>query len=65
MPVEESLKAEKKFFTTSPIYSTLPSELFGTDSLTKKLTNILYYQIKASMPEIFDEIKKKKKSAQE
>ncbi len=53
VPVEESLKAEKKFFTTSPIYSTLPSELFGTDSLTKKLTNILYHQIKASMPEIF------------
>lgn len=65
VPVEESLKAEKKFFTTSPIYSSLPSDLFGTDSLTKKLTNILYQQIKSSMPEIFQEIKKKKKSAQE
>ena len=50
VPVVESLKAEKQFFTTSPIYSSLPSDLFGTNSLTKKLTGILYYQIKASMP---------------
>lgn len=65
VPVEESLKAEKKFFTTSPIYSTLPSELWGTESLTKKLTTILYQQIKTQMPEIFEEIKTKKKIAQE
>ena len=54
VPVEDSLKAEKKFFTTSPIYSSLPADLFGTDSLTKKLTSILYQQIKQSMPEIFE-----------
>ena len=65
VPVEESLKAEKKFFTTSPIYSSLPSHLFGTESLTHKLTSILYQQIKASLPEIFNEIKEKKKKAQE
>lgn len=65
VPVEDSLKAEKKYFTTSPIYSTLPSDLFGTESLTKKLTGILYQQIKSSMPEIFMEIKKKKKEAQD
>lgn len=59
------MKAEKKFFTTSPIYSSLPADLFGTDSLTKKLTNILYHQIKNSMPKIFEEIKGKKKAAQE
>ena len=65
VPVEDSLKSEKKFFTTSPIYSTLPSDLFGTHSLTQKLTNILYHQIKNSMPKIFEEIKSKKKAAQE
>jgi len=65
VPVEESLKGEKKFFSTSPIYSTLPSDLYGTDSLTKKLTSILYQQIKSSMPDIFEEIKRKKKAAQE
>ena len=54
VPVEESLKSERKFFTTSPIYSTLPSDLFGTSSLTQKLTNILYHQIKNSMPKIFE-----------
>ncbi len=30
VPVSESLKAERKYFTTSPIYSTLSSDLFGT-----------------------------------
>ena len=61
VPVEGSLKLEKKFFTTSPIYSSLPSHLFGTESLTHKLTTILYQQIKASLPEIFKEIKDKKR----
>jgi len=65
VPVSESLKKERKFFTTSPIYSTLPPESFGTESLTHKLTTILYNQIKASMPEIFEEIKKKKQESQE
>ena len=65
VPVEESIKSQKKYFTTSPIYSTLPSDLWGTQSLTKKLTSILYQQIKTQMPEIFEEIKSKKKVAQE
>lgn len=65
VPVEESIKSQKKYFTTSPIYSTLPSDLWGTQSLTKKLTSILYQQIKTQMPEIFEEIKSKKKIAQE
>lgn len=30
IPVQESIKSEKKFFTTSPIYSTLSSDLWGT-----------------------------------
>lgn len=64
MPVEDSLKAEKKFFTTSPIYSILSPDTFATESLTRKLTNILYQQIKSTMPEIFEEIKKKRKDAE-
>lgn len=63
VPVSDSLKAEKQFFTKSPIYSTLPRDLFSTESLTKKLTSILYQQIKASLPEIFEEIKHKRASA--
>lgn len=53
------------FFTKSPIYSTLPPDTFGTESLTKKLTSILYQQIKGSMPQIFQQIKKKKAESQE
>lgn len=65
IPVSQSLKAEREFFTKSPIYSTLPPDTFSTESLTKKLTTILYQQIKSSMPEIFEEIKKKKAESQE
>lgn len=53
VPVSESLKTEREFFTKSPIYSTLSPDCFSTESLTKKLTGILYQQIKGSMPEIF------------
>lgn len=65
VPVAQSLKSERQFFTKSPIYSTLPPDTFSTQSLTKKLTGILYQQIKSSMPEIFEEIKRKKAESQE
>lgn len=65
VPVSESLKAEVEYFTKSPIYSTLPRDCFSTESLTKKLTNILYQQIKTSIPEIFEEIKKKRAVSEE
>jgi replication fork clamp-binding protein CrfC len=54
VPVSDSLKSEMDFFIKSPIYSTLPRDLFSTESLTKKLTIILYQQIKSSIPEIFN-----------
>jgi vacuolar protein sorting-associated protein 1 len=54
--VAESLAFEKTFFSTSQIYSSLPPGLTGTDSLTNKLTNLLYNQIKKFMPELIREI---------
>jgi hypothetical protein len=54
VPVGESLKSEIDFFTKSPIYSLLPRDCYSTDSLTKKLTTILYQQIKTSIPTIFN-----------
>lgn len=32
----------QKYFSTHPVYSTLPRGLLGTDSLTNKLTEVLY-----------------------
>jgi hypothetical protein len=40
------------YFSTSQIYSTLPPGLTGTESLTSKLTNLLYVQIKKFMPQL-------------
>lgn len=65
VPVSQSLKAQVEYFTKSPIYSTLPRDTFSTESLTKKLTNILYQQIKSSIPEIFEQIKKKRAISEE
>jgi predicted MPP superfamily phosphohydrolase len=46
----------KKFFSTHPVYSTLPSGTLGTDSLTNRLTEILYKHIRKYMPELIKKI---------
>lgn len=40
--VLQALEDERKFFSTSPIYSSLPGGMVGTRSLTNKLTDVLY-----------------------
>jgi vacuolar protein sorting-associated protein 1 len=47
---------EQKFFSTHPVYSTLPSGTLGTDSLTNRLTEILYKHIRKYMPELIKKI---------
>lgn len=54
--VQESLEDEAKYFATSPIYSSLPSHLLGTKSLTNKLTDVLYFHIRQNLPQIISEI---------
>ncbi|EAR96322.2 dynamin central region family protein (macronuclear) [Tetrahymena thermophila SB210] len=56
--VLQSLDDERKFFSTSPIYSSLPSSLLGTRSLTNKLTDVLYTHIRTCLPQIISEIQK-------
>ena len=41
LTVAESLKAEKMFFSTSPIYSSLPPACLGTSALVNSLTKVL------------------------
>jgi hypothetical protein len=59
IPVAKSLEEERRYFSTSPVYSTLPPGCTGTQALTDKITKILYTQIKESMPKIIEEISHK------
>jgi hypothetical protein len=65
VPVVKSLEEEKRYFSTSPVYSTLPPGCTGTQALTDKITKILYTQIKDSMPNIIVEISSKANDIQD
>ena len=54
--VKKGLEAEKSYFASHSVYSTMPSGHVGTDSLVQKLTKIFYEHIKSYMPEIYKEI---------
>ncbi|KAL4504370.1 hypothetical protein ABPG72_009816 [Tetrahymena utriculariae] len=56
--VLQALEDERKFFSTSPVYSSLPQSLLGTRSLTNKLTDVLYTHIRTCLPQIISEIQK-------
>jgi hypothetical protein len=54
--VKKGLEEERKFFASHSVYSTMPPGHTGTDSLTQKLTKILYAHIRTYLPEIYKEI---------
>jgi hypothetical protein len=53
------LEEEKKYFSSNPVYSSLPSGMTGTFSLTVKLSTILYKHIRGYMPELVKELQKR------
>jgi hypothetical protein len=53
------------YFSTHPIYSTMPQGLLGIGNLTNKLTKILFTHIKHSLPEIMKEIRDKIKETED
>jgi len=55
MGVERALQEEKEFFSTHPIYSTMPQGYLGTDVLAQKLTHVMFNHIKGFLPEIMRE----------
>lgn len=63
--VKQGLDAEKKYFASHPIYSTLPSGYVGTDILSSKLTKILFNHIRTFLPEISKEINSKIRDAED
>ena len=57
--VQVALKDEKNFFSTNPIYSMISAGYLGVESLTHKLTKLLYGHIKKFLPDIVKEIRDK------
>ncbi len=63
--VQQSLALEKKFFSTHPVYSSLPKSNTCTEQLSSKLTRVLFAHIKHNLPEIIKEIQDKIKDVEE
>jgi len=56
MKVTKALELEKEYFSSHPVYSTLPAGHCGTEALTQKLTKILFHHIRLHLPTILKEI---------
>jgi hypothetical protein len=63
--VKLALEKEQLYFSTHPIYSTMPQGLLGSGNLIKLLGKILFTHIKHSLPEITNEIKIKVKETED
>lgn len=59
------MEEERLFFAGHQAYKSLSKELLGTQSLTKKLTNVMYEHIKTVLPAMIKEINNKIKSCEE
>lgn len=57
--IADSLKDELEFFQNHPVYKKLNPNLYGTNSLTDKLTKVLLKHIKHFLPDIKREINDK------
>ncbi|KNG76620.1 dynamin protein [Plasmodium falciparum IGH-CR14] len=57
--ISQALKDELEFFQKHPVYKKLPPALYGTNSLTDKLTKVLLRHIKNFLPDIKIEINDK------
>lgn len=63
--VKAAQEKEQLFFSTHPIYSTMPQNLLGVGNLTSKLSKILFTHIKHNLPDIMGEIKSKSKETED
>lgn len=52
---------EEMYFSSHPIYSTMPSNLLGCHALTQKLTRLLFAHIKPHLSIKIDEVREKVK----
>lgn len=63
--VFSALEEERMYFSSHPIYSTMPQDMLGTANLTKKLTKVLFSHIRNYLPEIVREINALKKDMED
>lgn len=63
--VRKGLEEEKQFFASHPVYSTMPPGFLGIETLTQKLTKILFHHIRNYLPEIMKEISIKIKDCED
>ena len=63
--VQSGLDVERAWFMNHPVYRSLPKECYGTDTLTQKLSRIMYAHIRSSLPDIMKEIEEKLKAVEE
>jgi vacuolar protein sorting-associated protein 1 len=57
VPVKEAIEKEKIWFSQHQIYSSMPSGTLGIETLTTKLTQVLFTHIKHNMPMIINEVR--------
>ena len=62
--VKAAMEKEMAFFSSHPVYSTMPPGYLGCETLTNKLTRILFTHIKHSLPDIVNEIREKLKETE-
>jgi len=63
--VQRGLDSERAWFQNHPIYRSLPKDCYGTDTLTHKLSRIMYAHIRAALPDIMKEVEDKLKNVDE
>ena len=62
--VKAAMEKEMAFFSSHPVYSTMPPGYLGCEVLTTKLTRILFTHIRHSLPDIVNEIREKLKETE-
>ena len=62
--VKAAMEKEMAFFASHPVYSTMPPGYLGCETLTTKLTRILFTHIRHNLPDIVNEIREKLKETE-
>ena len=58
--VEQARKNESNFFNSHPVYSSIPSSLWGTGSLTRQLSSVFLQVVQKCLPRVKNEISERK-----
>ena len=65
LSMAETIRKEREFFKSHPVYKNLPLGHLGTDALINKLTKIYFRMIRENLPRIVKSINERVKTAEE